>query len=988
MPVAPKWNELAADIARQLTFETLRSPTMSKAIERGVRYVSVDETSREIVFHAKALVIGMITAGEIDRDSIRWGNTATWFYEWFIPLLSQEGYRAALDTAKTDPDTIFPAYDDGFAVKLSGDVSALIPRAASISLAMSGRREFEARHLFVAVIESGLLAEQVSAIFNLDISEKLDALRHELIERMLTHPDTGETLEKWLAAFSIPLEAAEHFSPEANRAGHFTEENTIPVNNRAATAIDEMLSRLEISNVDTRAREILAAAGAIHQDNVQQGEISSTRLFLACLAVSARHSARPPNDALLALDLLSKDPRFSAIETLKRTYAAASRAEPVSFAPTDNVARLLHVAWNSAASWFGQQQQLTAEALMVALLLQPGTRLEQRLVKEDLQMQVLREAAVATLRTWMPNWQQWAAALNVSVSAIERFENPPLPAQLLPVAFANLGNDSPYKANLDDHLGATDEARAFARIAAARDVTPPLAFGIFGEWGSGKSFFMRMMQEHVEKLATKTAAEARQGTSFHGNIVQIQFNAWHYAESNLWASLVDNIFAELDRWSRANEVKKDEGSDTLLDKLVTARELSLEAASRLVAQRQTQKAAAERLVAAQRELAIKQNTVSIAPRVFWDVVKQNFAKTVKEEDVKSAADALGLTNLASDMQGLQETLDAAKSDAGRARVLSRGLGRRLTSSFSIALLFVAIVCGPILFAFLYEQAIASSRLSWIGNYVNRGAAYLAGLVGATTVVIKGIQQRVRWGLNKLEGYRDDLEKVIALQLKEPTDNVRAAEDKLAQLTSEVAEAKAALAASSDQLAMAEREYEADTGRERLLRFVKDRAGTDGYAKHLGLIASIRKDFTQLSMLMSQADPVLSKDADRQIADYRQRVNALLDITSPDLLKDDERKRLRQLIAPSEPKQTKGFDRIIFISTTWTAARRSRSFRCSKRSTCSCLFRFSLWSLPSTAAGLPVRSKPIMQICSGTKTRPVMRQPPVTIWRKYSRSPTG
>jgi hypothetical protein len=67
------------------------------------------KTSRQIVFHAKALVIGMITAGEIDGDSIRWGNTATWFYEWLVPQLSQDGYRAALNSAKTDPDTVFPA---------------------------------------------------------------------------------------------------------------------------------------------------------------------------------------------------------------------------------------------------------------------------------------------------------------------------------------------------------------------------------------------------------------------------------------------------------------------------------------------------------------------------------------------------------------------------------------------------------------------------------------------------------------------------------------------------------------------------------------------------------------------------------------------------------------------------------------------------------------------------------------------------------------
>ncbi|TBC71283.1 hypothetical protein ELH28_33190 (plasmid) [Rhizobium ruizarguesonis] len=880
---------------------------MSKVIERGARHVTVDAATRQIVFHAKALVIGLITAGESDRDSIRWGNTATWFYEWLSPLLSQDRYRAAVDAAKTDPDTIFPAYDDKFTVTLSQEVSALIPGAAQVSLALSGRRDFEARHLFVAMIDSGLLESETLDIFGLDISGKLDGLKHDLIERMLTHPDTGETLEKWLTAFSLPPEAVARFSPEARLAGHGTQDLPISVGDRKPTPIDELLTRLEISNVDSRARDILDAAATINQDNLQQGEISSTRLFLACLSVGALGSEQLPIDGLSALDLLARDIRFAAIDRVKLSYPTAATAAPVSFDTTDNVAALLTVAWTSATRWFGRPQQLTADALLVALLLQPGTRLVERLAKEGLQIETIREAVVATVRTWMPKWQQWAAALNVAPSTAERFD-PPVHPHVAPVSFANLGNDSPDKASLDDHLGAVQEARAFARIAAARGVTPPLAFGIFGEWGSGKSFFMRLMQDHVDKIARKTAAEARHGSAFHGNIVQIRFNAWHYADSNLWASLVDNIFSELDRWSRVNEFKTDD--NTLLDKLVTARELSLEAASRLVTQRQHQKAAAERLVAAQQELALSQEAVSVSPRAFWEVVKKQFTTTVPQRDLDSAAEALGLTNLANDIQDLQETLVSARSDAGRARVLSQGLARRLTSSVSILLLFVAIVGGPILFAFLYDQAITSPRFSWITDYVNRGAAYVAGLISATTVVVKGIQRHVRYGLDKLEGYRAQLESVIDEQLKVPTNNAKAAEDKLAQLTSQVAEAQAALAASSDQLARAERDYEADSGRERLLRFVRDRAGSDGYGKHLGLVASIRKDFTQLSMLMSQVDPVLTRDADRQSEDYVRRVKALLDTTGPDLLKDDERARLAQLIATSDPRQTKGFDRII------------------------------------------------------------------------------
>jgi KAP family P-loop domain len=42
----------------------------------------------------------------------------------------------------------------------------------------------------------------------------------------------------------------------------------------------------------------------------------------------------------------------------------------------------------------------------------------------------------------------------------------------------------------DDLLGITREVEALASLVAARAVSPPLSIGLFGEWGSGKSFFM------------------------------------------------------------------------------------------------------------------------------------------------------------------------------------------------------------------------------------------------------------------------------------------------------------------------------------------------------------------------------------------------------------------------------------------------------------------------------------------------------------------
>jgi hypothetical protein len=94
-----------------------------------------------------------------------------------------------------------------------------------------------------------------------------------------------------------------------------------------------------------------------------------------------------------------------------------------------------------------------------------------------------------------------------------------------------------------DRLGIVAEVRILTAIMLARDVTPPLAIGLFGAWGSGKSFFMRAMRESGERLARQAAAT--RDSTFCAQVVQIEFNAWHYADTNLWASLATFILDSL-----------------------------------------------------------------------------------------------------------------------------------------------------------------------------------------------------------------------------------------------------------------------------------------------------------------------------------------------------------------------------------------------------------------------------------------------------------
>ncbi|WP_157975074.1 P-loop NTPase fold protein [Glycomyces dulcitolivorans] len=112
-----------------------------------------------------------------------------------------------------------------------------------------------------------------------------------------------------------------------------------------------------------------------------------------------------------------------------------------------------------------------------------------------------------------------------------------------------------YHADTDtgaDLLDISADVNMLADLVASRNIAPPLSVGLFGDWGSGKSFFMRRMRERVRELAKATArAEHHAGqrgpavSAYCSSIRQITFNAWHYAESNLWASLATHLLDNL-----------------------------------------------------------------------------------------------------------------------------------------------------------------------------------------------------------------------------------------------------------------------------------------------------------------------------------------------------------------------------------------------------------------------------------------------------------
>ena len=95
-----------------------------------------------------------------------------------------------------------------------------------------------------------------------------------------------------------------------------------------------------------------------------------------------------------------------------------------------------------------------------------------------------------------------------------------------------------------DLLNRQSRVDFLASVLATKQLETPLAIGLFGDWGSGKSFFMRRLQERIVELSEASAlAEKEDRASYYCSYVrQVTFNAWLYSDSAIWPSFAAQVF--------------------------------------------------------------------------------------------------------------------------------------------------------------------------------------------------------------------------------------------------------------------------------------------------------------------------------------------------------------------------------------------------------------------------------------------------------------
>ena len=385
-----------------------------------------------------------------------------------------------------------------------------------------------------------------------------------------------------------------------------------------------------------------------------------------------------------------------------------------------------------------------------------------------------------------------------------------------------------YAAETDegvDKLGVEAEAAAFARLMLDRDVKAPLSIGLLGDWGSGKSFFIEQIKKQI------LALQKSPGPELYRHVVEVEFNAWHASDSNLWASLVTHIFDEI--WEKVNAKggSAEAARRELVEQIQQARGAVHEAERQVDAAREALQKAEDDLEKRKGELSwTKYAKAVISTKELAELAKASGWHTPLEtiNDIEDAAQDLGRATTR-----LRLTLTGILEHPGRNVLLPvMGVALLATAAWSMV-----------------DQSLVNAGVKQVGKW-------LTGVAGVTSVLITPLLaagKTIGALATRLDNIKEQYEKSLKTASKVEQREIGAARRELES-------AKASVGAATARLAALLNEEASLDPRRKLSSFLHERVQSTVYRAQQGIISLIYKDFKQLSDFMKELrDP---KNADK------------------------------------------------------------------------------------------------------------------------------
>jgi len=416
----------------------------------------------------------------------------------------------------------------------------------------------------------------------------------------------------------------------------------------------------------------------------------------------------------------------------------------------------------------------------------------------------------------------------------------------------------------NDLLKIASEVDALCEVITAKDVFPPISIGLFGDWGTGKTFFMKKMQKRVREIA-REAGKHPADTAFHADICQIEFNSWHYIDTNLWASLTSEIFEQLARQLRSEEDKDDPAKTRarLLNAVLRSEDALADAermrdeANRAVTEGL---ASLDRIAESDREIEAELSAGRLVQSVLAEIQDSEEWKRQR----KKIAEALHLREVEAATTEVQAHLLEVRGHWSWLKGIWVSLrSRKAAWNWTFGVLLAG---GVLTTAAIFIRNTSLDRVEELATTV---AAFFTGAVGLVSPFLKRAAAVVGGVRSFYEKEENNLERAKAERKAE-------LEQRRKELREVQAQEQARVAKAREVLEGLRRELDALRADRRLADFVAERRASADYSRHLGVIARARKDFERLSALLEEARTEPARTGDQPIVPRVDRIILYID----------------------------------------------------------------------------------------------------------------
>ena len=406
---------------------------------------------------------------------------------------------------------------------------------------------------------------------------------------------------------------------------------------------------------------------------------------------------------------------------------------------------------------------------------------------------------------------------------------------------------------VEDHLNIADDVKAFAVILASKQVSAPLAIALLGNWGSGKSFFMRKIQQYTKELSEHQGfvfgaqtASKRPSSSlglFCKGIAQIEFNAWSYVDTNLWASLIVKIFEELKQYLR-NQRLGEEYTQLIEQDIVRKLRFNRSRIKAIEKEKETLVMQIEALnqQCKSLELALSNEIDSIRQFSFEKQLDQLHANfNLKEIIQRLSKEGKEYESILSFLRSVPDSFD--NDVAGLLHTLrSKGeLRRQFFRNEHVYPTLIGLIALIGLFILLQQLVLSTLFPNLLVSLVT--------LVGALYARINALSKKILPVIQVLRKELVHYKRSVDSVIRKKDQEEKAIQIRMELLKRELEIAKANVLEKERNVGKLEFKLNHALSTEALQHLILEKANGTEYKKHLGIISEIRKDFEILSELL-------------------------------------------------------------------------------------------------------------------------------------------